>query len=76
MSRGRAYFTNNLINQGLYGSIVGKHFVGDGTCILIRSRMKENDAGLGNGGLGRLAALFFGFTFYDGTSSTWMRDPI
>lgn len=69
---GRA-FSNNLISQGLYEAY--REAFWEMGLDFDKITDEENDAGLGNGGLGRLAACF-GFTFYDGTSSTRMWDPI
>ena len=50
--------TNNLMNAGVYDVV--KQAFDDLNLDLNEVEHKESDAGLGNGGLGRLAACFHG----------------
>ena len=70
---GRA-FSNNLINQGLYEAY--REAFWEMGLDFDKITDEENDAGLWKWRTRTTGSMFFGFTFYDGTSSTRMRDPI
>ena len=77
---GRA-FSNNLISQGLYEAY-REAFWEMGKCA---GKIRQIAGRAGRTGsrtftwkrrIGQTGSMFFGFTFYDGTSSTRMWDPI